>query len=194
MNVGHHPIWMILTHQSKYKRLKPTLNWFRLLLIPLAYIQWGYYKISIPIKVCAFDGVFVFVFENTGICIPSKNLHTTQVSICMVLEWTHLSKVHDVQTIVGLVSSFLDTTRVSRMRILQKFDTNMVHAFEYFFFVYETIGVCIPSKNLHTNYPFRIMLTRTTTWVLKEISHPKGRFTLQWRSPPVMKKKGVSQL
>ena len=101
--------------------------------------------------VCAFDGIFVF--ETTEICIPSKR-PSYYTSINMVLEWTHQSKVQEVQSIHELVSSFLDTTRVSIMRILQNSDTNTVCAIDYIF-VYETIGVCLPIKKLAYKLPFQ---------------------------------------
>ena len=58
------------------------------------------------------------------------------------------------------------------MRILQNFDTNTVCAIDYIF-VYETIGVCIPIKDMHTNYPFRMVLTQITTWVFNDVSQLK---------------------
>lgn len=77
--------------------LKPSLDWYRLFLIPLRCLEWGFNKILIPI-------------------------------------W-------------------------------------YVHFFCTF--VYETIGGFIPSKNLHTNYPFRTVLIGITTWVFKKVPHLK---------------------
>ena len=50
---------------------------------------------------------------------------------------------------VGLVSLLLYTTQLYVMRILQSIDTSRVRIFEVDF-VFDTIRVYTPSKNLHT--------------------------------------------